>query len=114
MQYYLSVKKEKEELRKKAIDLKNQHCVTLWNKFADTYKYLYYSGSYSPKKIDLDGLSLHIKALNVHIIRAEPFITHPAFLELMNARDFLDGFFVSQERGLAMSHKEYMEFINKL
>jgi hypothetical protein len=130
-QFVLSSKQQESEIRKKAIDLKNEQCVALWGDFAATYQYLFFSGNYSQDKIDIKGLGQHIKNLNVSIIRVEPFITHNGFLDLMNVRDTLNRYYLEWEEHEKKdqlerqgggpfrmapfpSYNEYIDFINKL
>jgi len=112
-QFILSSRQQESEIRKKAVDLKNEQCVALWGDFADTYQYLFFSGGYLKDKIDIKGLGQHIKKLNVAIIRVEPFITHNGFLDLMKVRDTLNQYYLEWEKGFP-SYDEYMIFINKL
>jgi|GEM_PF-5875726 len=112
-QFVLSSKQQESEIRKKAIDLKNEQCVALWRDFADTYQYLFFTGNYSQDKIDIKGLGQQIKKLNVAIIRVEPFISRDGFLDLMKVRDTLNQYYLRWEKGFP-SYDEYMAFIIKL
>ena len=126
-QYFLYRQQEKSEIRKKAIDLKNEQCLSLWKTLSNVYAYLYFSGNYSVDKIDFDGIGEHIKKMNLAIIKAEPFIRHEGFLVLMEVRDVINEFFTKRE--FIVSHlrkenlssevelrfyKDHMAFIEKL
>jgi len=122
-QYLLHRQQERTELRKQAFDVKNEQCLALWKVLSDTYQYLFFSGRYSEDKVDLRGLGEHIKELNVAVIKAEPFISHQSFLQLMEVRDAINCFFVELETQRAptvwneevrRSWEEHMAFINKL
>jgi hypothetical protein len=102
-QFVLSSKQQESEIRKKAIDLKNDQCVALWGEFAATYQYLFYSGGYSADKIDFDGLGNHIKKLNIAIIRVMPFVSDDGFLELLNVRDTLNQWYHKWEEPFKIS-----------
>lgn len=114
-QYIIYRQQEKSEMRKKAIDLKHKQCLALWAKLSDTYRYLFFSGRYSPDKIELDKLGEHIKQLNVAIIKAEPFISRQSFLRLMQVRDAVNLFFGGLETdSVSRSYEEHMNFITNL
>jgi len=110
-QFLLHRQQERSEVRKKAIDLKNEQCLALWETLADTYHYLFFPGHYSENKVDLGRLGEHIKCLNVAIIKAEPFISHQNFLQLMEVRGAISAFFTERETGKGHSGAEHMAFI---
>jgi hypothetical protein len=112
-QYVLSSRQQESDIRKKTLELKNEQCIALWKNFADTYQYLYFSGSYSEDKIDMKGLGRHIKALSVAIVRTEPFISQNGFRGLMKVRDTLNEYYIEWEKGFP-SYNEYIDFISKL
>ncbi|NOZ27816.1 MAG: hypothetical protein GXP39_07160 [Chloroflexi bacterium] len=113
-QYLLHRQQERTEIRKKAIDVKNQQCLALWKTLSDTYQYLFFSGGYSADKVDVEGLGRHIRMLNVAIIRAEPFLSRRSFLRLMEVRNAVNEFFGELESAKLASYEEYVAFIAKL
>jgi len=97
---------EKSELRKNAINLKNEECLKLWKAFSEVYQYIYFSGSYSQNKIDAKGLGEHIKRINMAIIQVEPFISQQNFEQLLLVRDSINGLFIKIEGGNGLPYKE--------
>lgn len=105
-QHLLYRQQEMSEMRKKAIDLKNSKCLALWEALSDIYQYLYYTGGYFDHKIDLHNLSEHVKKLNVAIIKAEIFISHNGYIQLIEVRDALNGFIFEIEKSNLFSEKD--------
>ncbi len=113
-QYLLRRQQDISDIRKKAIDVKTQQCLAVWNALSDTYRYLFFSGCYSASKIDIGGLGEHLKGLNITIIKAEPFVNHQNFLRLMEVRDTLNQFFIDLESSVPYSYEEHMAFVVKM
>jgi len=73
-----------------------------------------FSGLYSENKIDLVELDKHIKRLNAAIIKAEPFISHQGYLQLIKVRDTLNKLLTVRDLGASLSGEEYVAFIMEL
>lgn len=113
-QYLLYRHQEKSDIRKKALEIKNSQCLGFWEAFSDMYQYLFFSGLYSENKIDLVELDKHIKRLNAAIIKAEPFISHQGYLQLIEVRDTLNKLLTVRDLGASLSGEEYVAFIMEL